>query len=521
MECKFSQSRTPGNIEVSLGTQKIVEKENFRYLGSTVQQDGGIHTDVSHRIQAGWTKWRSASGALCDRKVPLKVKGKYYKVAVRPALLYGSECWTVKHNHVKKMEVAEMRMLRWMCGITRRDRIRNEEIWGKVGIAPIGDKMRENRLKWFGHVRRRPTEAPVKRCESMEIAMSTMLHYTSSSSFASIVQGTSRKGGLSPVTFGENGQPIGDNSVQLSSKIGEIVRTYVSPVYLKWTDVPNELKELVWEIVSHSFEVPEYSKRLILKKANSSWKDWKSNLQLKVIDKYQTDVERKSNIPEGVKKEDWESFIELISTSQAHSLRQKARCMKRVAELKRDFRSSKASDATWSCFIANCICLSVVEMRVDLVGGYDDAGDNVKFGLPMDFTITMMSWSIVEYGKQMAASGELGHAMEAVKWGTDYLIKAHPEPNVLYGEEKFCNDACVERFQAFEILSLLEREHWNWYEPLVILEAESIQKLLIADEFSAELADGVACVAGHDQEARPVMVLRIKQDYQKFHSHKM
>ncbi|XP_057511742.1 endoglucanase 6-like [Actinidia eriantha] len=71
---------------------------------------------------------------------------------------------------------------------------------------------------------------------------------------------------------------------------------------------------------------------------------------------------------------------------------------------------------------------------VDLVGGYYDAGDNVKFGLPMAFTITMMSWSIVEYGKQMAASGELGHALDAVKWGTDYLIKAHPEPNVFYGE---------------------------------------------------------------------------------------
>ncbi|KAG5014556.1 hypothetical protein GLYMA_08G022300v4 [Glycine max] len=71
---------------------------------------------------------------------------------------------------------------------------------------------------------------------------------------------------------------------------------------------------------------------------------------------------------------------------------------------------------------------------VDLVGGYYDAGDNVKFGLPMAFTVTMMSWSIIEYGKQMAASGELGHAMEAVKWGTDYFIKAHPQANVLYGE---------------------------------------------------------------------------------------
>ncbi|XP_024993808.1 endoglucanase 6-like [Cynara cardunculus var. scolymus] len=71
---------------------------------------------------------------------------------------------------------------------------------------------------------------------------------------------------------------------------------------------------------------------------------------------------------------------------------------------------------------------------VNLVGGYYDAGDNVKFGLPMAFTVTMMSWSIIEYGKQMASSGELGHAMDAIKWGTDYLIKAHPQPHVLYGE---------------------------------------------------------------------------------------
>ena len=74
---------------------------------------------------------------------------------------------------------------------------------------------------------------------------------------------------------------------------------------------------------------------------------------------------------------------------------------------------------------------------MDLVGGYYDAGDNVKFGLPMAFTITMMSWSIIEYGKQLGSSGELGHAMNAVKWGTDYLIKAHPQPDVLYGEVAF------------------------------------------------------------------------------------
>ncbi|XP_022969355.1 endoglucanase 11-like [Cucurbita maxima] len=75
-----------------------------------------------------------------------------------------------------------------------------------------------------------------------------------------------------------------------------------------------------------------------------------------------------------------------------------------------------------------------LEQGVDLVGGYYDAGDHVKFGLPMAFTITMLSWSVIEYRQEIEAAGELGHALEAIKWGTDYFIKAHTSPNVLWAE---------------------------------------------------------------------------------------
>ncbi|PQQ04831.1 endoglucanase 11 [Prunus yedoensis var. nudiflora] len=75
-----------------------------------------------------------------------------------------------------------------------------------------------------------------------------------------------------------------------------------------------------------------------------------------------------------------------------------------------------------------------LEQGVDLVGGYYDAGDHVKFGLPMAFTVTMLSWSVIEFRQQIAAAGELEHAMEAIKWGTDYFIKAHTSPNVLWAE---------------------------------------------------------------------------------------
>ena len=52
-----------------------------------------------------------------------------------------------------------------MCGHTRKDKIRNEDIRGKLGVAEIEDKMRENQLRWFEHVKQRPTDAPVKRGE--------------------------------------------------------------------------------------------------------------------------------------------------------------------------------------------------------------------------------------------------------------------------------------------------------------------------------------------------------------------
>jgi len=66
-----------------------------------------------------------------------------------------------------------VRMLRWMRGNTRRDKVRNEDIRTKTGVAPIEEKMRETRLRWFGHVRRRSTDASVRRVESIKLGQDT------------------------------------------------------------------------------------------------------------------------------------------------------------------------------------------------------------------------------------------------------------------------------------------------------------------------------------------------------------
>ncbi|XWS39574.1 hypothetical protein CRYUN_Cryun18bG0066900 [Craigia yunnanensis] len=71
---------------------------------------------------------------------------------------------------------------------------------------------------------------------------------------------------------------------------------------------------------------------------------------------------------------------------------------------------------------------------VDLVGGYYDAGDHVKFGLPMAFSMTILAWGTIEYRKEITNLNQMGHTLWAIRWGTDYFMKAHTQPNVLWGQ---------------------------------------------------------------------------------------
>ncbi|XP_070005562.1 uncharacterized protein [Nicotiana sylvestris] len=167
LEYKFSDRTHEANIEVKLDAQVIPKRESFKYLGSIIQGYEKIDEDIAHRIGTGWMKCRLTFGVLYDKNVPPKLKGKFYKVVVRPAMLYGAECWQVKNSHVQNIKVAEMRILRWMCGCTRRDKIKNEAIRDRVGVASVEDKMWESRLRWFRHVKRINIDAPLRRCERL------------------------------------------------------------------------------------------------------------------------------------------------------------------------------------------------------------------------------------------------------------------------------------------------------------------------------------------------------------------
>ncbi|KAK3522906.1 hypothetical protein QTP86_007326 [Hemibagrus guttatus] len=155
-----------GSGTVRLQGEEVKKVQQFKYLGSTVQSNGECGKEVKKRVQAGWNGWRKVLGVLCDRKISARIKGKVYRTVVRPAMLYGLETVSLSKRQESELEVAELKMLRFSLGVTRLDRIRNEYIRGTAHVGRLGDKVREARLRWFGHVQRRERKGGGSRQKS-------------------------------------------------------------------------------------------------------------------------------------------------------------------------------------------------------------------------------------------------------------------------------------------------------------------------------------------------------------------
>ena len=97
-------------------------------------------------------KWKQLTGVLCDKKVPIKLKDKVYKTVIKPTMTYGAECWAVRKKDENRLHVAEMRMLIWIRGKTRKDHVRNKTIQEDAKVCQMSTFLRQKRLHWYGHV---------------------------------------------------------------------------------------------------------------------------------------------------------------------------------------------------------------------------------------------------------------------------------------------------------------------------------------------------------------------------------
>ncbi|KAK6751142.1 hypothetical protein RB195_002860 [Necator americanus] len=157
-----------GSIRVD-GTE--LNKVNCsKYLGSKVTSTGDIDQEGRARVNAAWMKWKMATCVLCDKKVPVRPKSKICRTVVRPVALYGCECWPTTKALERVLHAMEIRMLRWTIGVTLKEKVFNNTIRSIFGVVPITEKMKEARLRRFGHVLRREEDSVAKTALKFDVS---------------------------------------------------------------------------------------------------------------------------------------------------------------------------------------------------------------------------------------------------------------------------------------------------------------------------------------------------------------
>ncbi|GBG86738.1 hypothetical protein CBR_g41804 [Chara braunii] len=141
------------------------------------------------------------------------------------------------------------------------------------------------------------------------------------------------------------------------------------------------------------------------------------------------------------------------------------------------------------------------DVGLDLTGGYYDAGDNVKFVFPMAFTMTMLSWGVLEYSDRFRQCGEFDQALDAIRWGTDFFIKAHPSP-----------------FELYAMVGEGHSDHARWMRPENMTTSRTAYKVdadhpgtEVAAEVAAAMAAAAIVFAQSDAEYAGILIMHAKQ----------
>jgi len=108
-----------GRTSVDIGINAILELvDEFCYLGDMLSVDWGADAAVETKIQIGWNKCRHFVPLLTNKDISLKVRGRLYSSCVQSCMLHGSENWPMRKENKVAVQRAEMRVVRWMCGIS-------------------------------------------------------------------------------------------------------------------------------------------------------------------------------------------------------------------------------------------------------------------------------------------------------------------------------------------------------------------------------------------------------------------
>ena len=173
MRCTRSEDGVRMNVR--LNGEVLEEVEKFKYLGSMVAAGGGVEADVCNRVNEGCKMLGAMKSVMKCRELGMNVKRELYERIIMPVVLYGAETWGLREAERQKLNVFEMRCLRSMAGVTRFDRIRNEEVRRRTGVEDeLAMRVDRCVLRWFGHMERMEGGRLVKKVMKANVNGSRM-----------------------------------------------------------------------------------------------------------------------------------------------------------------------------------------------------------------------------------------------------------------------------------------------------------------------------------------------------------
>ena len=139
--------------EITVNGTTLQTTDSFKYLGAFITNDCKLDSEISNRIcQASRALGRLRDRVFRNNNLSLPTKIKVYNAVCISTLLYGSESWTLYSRHMKDLEAWHVRSLRYILGITWRDRVTHEETYRRTGCTSLESQLGRKQLRWIGHI---------------------------------------------------------------------------------------------------------------------------------------------------------------------------------------------------------------------------------------------------------------------------------------------------------------------------------------------------------------------------------
>jgi hypothetical protein len=148
---------------IKIKDTNLEEVEEFTYLGSIVNIEGGTDADVKNRIKKARVIFNILGKVWSAKNISRGTKMKIFNSNVKSVLLYGAETWRTTKAMLSKIQRFINYCLRKIINIRWFDKVRNEDLWQGASQDPINTQIKKRKWAWIGHTLRKPPNSIIRQ----------------------------------------------------------------------------------------------------------------------------------------------------------------------------------------------------------------------------------------------------------------------------------------------------------------------------------------------------------------------